>query len=202
MIFGIVGKARSGKDTFADFLAEALYERTYKTFIQMAYAKTLKDRIQADFDLSWDQLWGDEKEISDKRYVKIDKKGDGNVYWTPREIMQAYGQFFRTIDYDFWVKELFRVMEDKEFENVIITDIRHPNEADPVKERGGYIIRIQSEREITSTVHNQQHISETAMDNYKKVDFIVANNGTLEDLRDAAEDVVRLVFKTMEANNG
>ena len=213
MIFGIVGKARSGKDTFADFLSKALYERTHKTFIQMAYAKTLKDRIQADFDLSWEQLWGDEKEIPDKRYGKpkaefekhmLNSKREEpiNWFWTPREIMQAYGQFFRTIDYDFWVKELFRVMEDKEFENVIITDIRHPNEADPVKERKGYIINIQSEREITNTVHNQQHISETAMDGYKKVDFIVANNGTLQDLRKAAGDVVDQVFKTMEADNG
>jgi len=210
MIFGIVGKARSGKNTFADFLSEALYEKTHRTFIQMAYAKTLKDRIQSDFDLSWEQLWGDEKEIEDKRYQKQMTTLTGTVntpvsYWTPREIMQAYGQFFRIIDYDFWVKELFRVMEDKEFENVIITDIRHPNEADPIKKRGGYIIKIQSEREITSTVHNQEHISETAMDNYKRVDFIIANNGTLHDLRAAAMNTVDLVFKiknNLEVNNG
>jgi len=97
---------------------------------------------------------------------------------------------------------LFRTMEDKEYGNVIITDIRHPNEADPIKERNGYIINVQSEREITGTVHNQQHISETAMDGYKGIDFIIANNGTLQDLRQSARGTVDLVFKTMEANNG
>jgi len=40
------------------------------------------------------------------------------------------------------------------------------------------------------------------MDGYKGIDFIIANNGTLQDLRQSARDTVDLVFKTMEANNG
>lgn len=213
MIIGVTGKARSGKDTFAKLFAEALFDATGRRFILMAYAHELKKRVQKDFDLSYEQLWGDEKEVTDSRYRKYDTKpysaclGDPELpegFWTPREILQAYGQFFRTIDYDFWVKELFRTIAEKEFENVIVTDVRHPNEADPIRERGGYIIRLV--RENKDKIHGEQHISETAMDDYD-VDFDVVNDQGLEQLMETAVGTVKMIFdleklKNLEANNG
>jgi len=195
MIIGISGKARSGKDTFAKMLAEELQRKEGQAYVLMAYAHELKLRVQKDFDMSYEQLWGDEKEIPDKRYPKPD--GDG--FWTPREILQAYGQFFRTIDYDFWVKYLFRVIEEKEYKDVIITDVRHINEVDAVINNGGYHTRV--EREDKDGVHNEQHISETALDNGHRVDFKVSNNGTLDDLRDRAKDVVRFLISSEKMVN-
>ena len=183
MLIGITGFARAGKDVFAKMLAQELYKQTDRFFILMAYAHELKLRVQKDFDLSYEQLWGNEKEVEDKRYVHIDKSlyhGD-TIYWTPREILQNYGEFYRTIDYDFWVKHLFGVIKNNEYKNVIITDIRHPNEAHPITDCGGYIIKII--REDKAEIHNQQHISETAMTDYSKIDFVVDNNGTLDDLK-------------------
>ena len=60
----------SGKDTFAVMLAEELYNVLKSKFILMAFAKDLKDKVQQDFDLHYDQLWGDDKEVEDKRYTK------------------------------------------------------------------------------------------------------------------------------------
>ena len=192
MIVGISGKARSGKDTFARMLAKALQKKTGRAYVLMAYANELKNKIQKDFDMSYEQLWGDEKEVYDQRYVKPGKwSDDSKVCWTPREVMQAYGQFFRKIDYDFWVKYLFRIIEEKNYENVIITDVRHINEVDAVVDRGGYHIRV--ERENKDSVHNEQHISETALDNGHRVDFNVINNGTLEELEASAKDVVKFI---------
>lgn len=182
MLIGITGKARSGKDTFAELLANALFDKSGQRFILMAYAHELKLRVQKDFDLSYEQLWGDEKEELDKRYQNSDS------YWTPREILQAYGQFFRTIDYNFWVKELFNVIEDKEYKNVIITDVRHPNEADPIRDRGGKIIRVS--RFTKNTIHGANHISETAMDDYR-ADIDIINNGGLDELKQTAQDTVK-----------
>jgi len=192
MIIGISGKARSGKDTFAKMLARVLQKKTGKTYVLMAYANELKNKIQKDFDMSYEQLWGDEKEVYDQRYLKPGKwSNNPKVCWTPREVMQAYGQFFREIDYDFWVKYLFRVIEEKNYDNVIITDARHINEVDAVVDRGGYHIRV--EREDKDSVHNEQHISETALDNGHRIDFNVINNGTLKELEAAAEDVVKFI---------
>ena len=197
MLFGITGKARSGKDTFAELFANALFKESGQRFILMAYAHELKLRVQKDFDLSFEQLWGDDKEVVDKRYRKYDTKpysaclGSSSLpegYWTAREILQAYGQFFRTIDYDFWVKSLFNVIEDKEYKNVIITDVRHPNEATPIKERGGYIIKVS--RATETTIHGVNHISEVAMDDYP-ADAYIANDGGLDTLKKLAEDLVK-----------
>lgn len=196
MIISIIGKARSGKDTFAEILAEEIFNSVRKRFILMAYANELKNRVQRDFDLSYEQLWGNEKEVIDKRYPKY-KEGH-NIFWTPREIMQDYGEFYRSIDYDFWVKELFRVIDEKEYTNVIITDVRHPNEADPVIKRGGLIIKITSNRDNKEQVHGENHISETAMDNYDKVDFHVTNDGSIEDLRVTAQQVVKFIIESQK----
>ena len=171
LLLGITGLARSGKDTFAEMLAEELYKQTGDIFILMAYAHELKLRVQQDFDLSYEQLWGNGKEIEDHRYKKPFKYHGGvrsdedklpNTYWTSREILQNYGEFYRTIDYNFWVKHLFNTIKNNKYKNVIITDIRYPGEASPIVDSGGYIIKI--ERKNKDEIHNQQHKSETSME--------------------------------------
>ena len=209
MILCVSGKARSGKDTFALMLAEELNKTQYPPFVMMAYAHELKIRCQQDFDLSYEQLWGEDKETYDQRYPKMrsalpyccgnrdDGKGlevlEERQHWTAREIMQEYGQFFRTIDNDFWVKNLFKVIDDKEYVNVIITDGRHKNEIDAVCDRpGGFHIRVEREKK-DYTVHNQQHISETALDESYRVDFTVVNNWGLDVLKRTAVETANLL---------
>ncbi len=198
MIIGISGKARSGKDTFAEMLATELNnEGAYPPYVMMAFANELKLRCQAAFDLTWEQLWGDDKEVPDERYVKVPRTtltGTGEmpiVYWTAREIMQNYGAFYRTIDNEFWVKNLFKVIEDKEYTNVIVTDVRYTNEADYILNNGGYVIRIN--RESKDAVHNKTHPSEIELDYYKRFDFTVINNRGLGELKESAKDVSRFL---------
>jgi len=200
IIVGICGRARAGKDTLGKMLSDSLYDKTGKRFILMAYASELKRRVQRDFDLSYDQLWGDKKEAYDKRYMKrtssvLIRSASSELpanYWTAREIMQNYGEFFRTIDYNFWVKELFRIISDKEYDNVIVTDVRHPNEARPIKEKGGLCVRVV--RNTSTDVHNQSHISEIAMNDYKE-DYLVTNYGSLDDLANEANKLADFILK-------
>lgn len=189
MLLAIMGKARVGKDTFGKMLAQELFEISGQRFTLMAYATALKERIQSDFDLEYDQLWGDEKETEDKRYPKKD-----GGFWTGREIMQFIGtDCFRAIDNDFWTKALFYIIEDKGFENVIITDVRFPNEAEPVVKRGGYIIKLVRNTD-EHDVHGQTHLSETAMDSYNNIDFTVNNNGSFNELHKVAKDVANFLI--------
>ena len=118
MIVGISGKARSGKDTFAEMLAGELNKVSYPPFVMMAFAHELKTKCQEAFDLTFEQLWGDDKEKEDSRYkkqpkymggVRSDKDELPSPYWTAREIMQDFGAFYRTIDSQFWIKNLFKV---------------------------------------------------------------------------------------------
>lgn len=184
MIIGISGKARVGKDTFGDFLMEQFVGWEMH---KVAYADELKRKIMDDFDLSWEQVYGDLKEEEDHRYPKPLKEGMVPQFWTPREIMQFLGtDCYRAIDDNFWVKQLFKRLFESGIKNVIISDCRFVSEIDAVLERGGIHVRIYRDSEEYTLVHNTQHISETALDNYEKIDFEINNNGTLKGLKEKA----------------
>ena len=80
------------------------------------------------------------------------------------------------------------------FPNWIITDVRFPNEADAIKEKNGIIIRLQRNtnkvlvNNLDSFINSKgyvplkEHESETALDNYEGFDYIIDNNGTIEEL--------------------
>lgn len=84
-----------------------------------------------------------------------------------------------------------------EYPNWIITDVRFPNEARAIKNRGGKLIRIErtswmeeidnGDSTKTLTANKQfnkidLHESETALDNYKEFDWLIKNDGTIEEL--------------------
>lgn len=202
LILGIVGRARVGKDTFAEMLAEEFYQLSKQRFILMAYATELKKKVQRDFNLSYEQLWGNDKEIPDQRYTKPKKGPDDTlVYWTAREILQEYGQFYRTIDGNFWVKHLFQTITEKEYDNVIVTDVRHPNEADPIKKLGGLVMKVSSIRSSKPSIHGENHISETAMDDYR-CDMLILNDWGLKELREKAREAALLITELRRQQNG
>lgn len=140
---------------------------------------------------------------------------------TGREILQKIGESMRReIGEDIWVNSLFNdydnlnyiVQEpfndgDIEHEdlmdykskshtikpNVIITDVRMPNEAKAIKDRGGILIRIDRN---TGFIDN--HISETALDDYDGWDYIINNNGTLTNLFNQVKEIYG---KILQENN-
>jgi len=65
------------------------------------------------------------------------------------------------------------------YPNWIITDVRFLNEATAIKEAGGVMIRVS--RDPIAPLQ-QEHISETALDDYKGFDYLINNNRTIEHL--------------------
>jgi hypothetical protein len=78
----------------------------------------------------------------------------------------------------------------------LVPDVRFPNEAKAIHERGGILVRVNRyPKEDTfqyTTGPNipAQHSSETALDNYKGFDVVIDNTGTLEDLYNKVTDLV------------
>lgn len=184
LLIGVVGKARSGKDTLGDCLCL----RSDRVFIKTAFAKALKDICVTSFGLSHDQLYGDLKEVPDKRY----KKQNSEEFWTPREIMQSVGSFYRSVDYDYWVKQLDKetlIGKDKGY-NFVITDVRHINECEYVKNVGGVLVKIIRGEE--QKIHGMDHESETALDGKpdEYFDIIIYNDASIEDLAKAADGII------------
>lgn len=72
--------------------------------------------------------------------------------------------------------------------NIVFTDTRFPNEAEAVRSRGGYVVRM--ERDDIGPVND--HPSETSLDDYD-FDATVYNNGTLEMLPDLASHLLGIL---------
>lgn len=95
---------------------------------------------------------------------------------TVREFLQRLGTdaVRDNLDADAWVKALFTDLHHSS--RWVITDVRFPNEAAAIKERGGVVVRIKRGEAVNA------HPSETALDDWP-FDHTIDNTGTLEDLR-------------------
>lgn len=84
--------------------------------------------------------------------------------------------------------------------NWIITDVRFPNELEAIKNKGGIVIRVNREiskeedvnQSLLGAMSNyKEHPSETALDNYQNFDYIIENDGTMKDLVEKVENVMK-----------
>lgn len=213
MIIGISGHAQAGKDTLGGYLITCLKERHKRGFVQSAFATQLKTMCTDHFGLTQNQLWGDKKEekteFKKPNYTRAaaveyaDGRGLPPWYWTPREIMQELGSFYRSIDFDFWVKALDKYLMSNDIKDAIITDVRYVNECEYVKKNKGILIRII--RGDTTEIHGMCHESETALDgkpsNY--FDLTVINDRGLKELKVVAEESSDMIINLENLiNNG
>lgn len=203
-LLGIAGKGKSGKNQLAIYLWNYFAEKYKIEFIFGAFADELKQMCIDHFGLTRDQLWGDDKEKM-TRYGKnelgsLGLSSNPADYWTPREIMQAIGAFYRTIDYDFWVKKFDENFQKSDQKDVIITDIRHINECEYIKKHGTLIKLVRSEQQ---KIHGMDHESETALDGKpdEYFDIVINNDGTLDDLRQASKNVADAIMKLQNLKN-
>jgi len=212
MIIGIHGKARSGKDLFGEYVIECFDKMYHRNFHHMSFANQLKNMCKDHFELSDAQLWesGENiREIPDKRFPKphimasphIDFDKLPDQYWTPREIMQELGSFYRKINYDYWVQSLAIESVRRGYKDVIITDVRHVNECEYVKVNKGMLIKIV--RPEAQDIHGMQHESETALDDRPEdyFDITIHNSGTLDDLYNAAEHTAAAIINVEKMIN-
>jgi hypothetical protein len=180
VIIGLSGYARSGKDTAAAGMDMWGFKR-------VAFADKLRDFlyllnpiIQPRYKRAFAML------VPDARVqTVIDKHGWGGYKETPygpeiRELLQRLGtECGRTLISDtVWIDAALNNVElDDHYKSIVVTDVRFPNEAQAIKDRGGYIVRIERDGIKPANAHP----SETALDDWV-FDSIIDNNGTPEDL--------------------
>jgi hypothetical protein len=209
MIIGFVGFISAGKDTAADYLVN------YHEFRRDSFASTLKDAVAAVF--GWDRtlLEGRTKEAREWR-EQVD------TWWakrlvlpdlTPRWVLQHWGtEVLRGAFHDeIWIASLENKMR-KTRDNIVISDVRFPNEITAIRNAGGTVIRIRrgpdpewyqhaenynnGPRTIGWAIGRQRlaqlgiHASETAWIG-QSIDFEIDNNGSISDLFAALESVIK-----------
>lgn len=150
MIVCISGKRRTGKSTLAELL------RSKYGFFPISLAAPLKALCMQQFGLSSEQVDGNAKE-----HPTVYSQGD--KWLTARDILIQTGQFYRSIQPNFWIDKLMAITDRLEA-NYVIPDVRFINELKTFKTLGAYLVRLERDEEFTGK--NIDDSSETELDTY------------------------------------
>lgn len=199
MIIGISGKAQAGKDTIGNMLAYFIHFYNNPGFLNFRKLKSyyelinwehkyfglpLKQCLQPLLHCTLDDLNNQEYKQSILPWLNC----------SIRELLQNFGTGIRnTVDFDFWIKALFK--DYTENSKWIITDVRFKSEAEAIKSKNGILIRVNK-----NSAGAGNHQSEIDLDDYSKFDFIIDNNGTLEDLFNKVYNIYIKIFKNDNKN--
>lgn len=216
MIVGFVGFIGSGKDTAADYLVN------FHGYRRDSFANTLKDAVANVF--GWDRVLLEGRTAEAREW-----REQVDPWWaqrlnmpklTPRWVLQYWGtevcrQGFHD---DIWIASVENKMR-KTADNIVISDVRFPNEIKAIHNAGGKVIRVKRGPEpewydaaisansgpngnATWSLSKAKlaqlkiHASETAWVG-GNIDIIISNDGTIDELFAAIKNQVedRLVAK-------
>ena len=137
------------------------------------------------FDANWEKQWTPQRP-SFGGDMPIKQR-------TPRQILQLLGtEGTRDVIHpDIWVNALYSEYNPMSYEKDsegrietveekwIITDSRFPNDVRRTREMGGALVRV---NRAECEGRENEHFSETALDDFDEWDHVIENNGTIEEL--------------------
>lgn len=190
MIIGISGKAQSGKDTVGKLLQKYFYENRERGVILSEWEiKKFAGKLKKVASL----MLGCQEYAFENINYKSKNLGNEWGGMTVREFLQKLGTeaVRNNLHTNAWVNATFADYEttypvhDKEGALVIppttkkwiITDVRFPNEAQAIKDRGGVLIRVNR-----PGIPVGEHPSEIALDDYTGFDYVIGNDTDLRNL--------------------
>jgi hypothetical protein len=139
MIIGICGLIGSGKDTIADYL-QNIHE-----FRRESFANSLKDAVAMVFNWPRGMLEGRTRESREWRETVDPWWAErlGIPHLTPRWVLQYWGTEVcrRGFHDDIWIAALENKLR-KTQDDVVISDVRFPNEIKAIRNAGGIVIRV------------------------------------------------------------
>lgn len=162
LIVGIVGIAGSGKTLVARHMVER------HGFQRSRFAAPLKAMLMVGLGLTEDQVDGDAKTES------IPTAGGH----TARHLMQTLGTAWgrQMIHSDLWVHRWRALTAASNAREIVVDDVRFPNEAAAIREAGGSIWRV-----VRPGLATMNHVSERGGRNIEE-DVLIANATTIPDM--------------------
>ncbi|GLV78343.1 deoxynucleotide monophosphate kinase family protein [Streptomyces hygroscopicus] len=167
---GIIGRARSGKDTAGKYFVE---QHGYR---RVALADPIKEAalrtnpiVKVDHAAEYYRLAEDIAEFGWERA----KDDTAEV----RRILQELSAAIRALDEDFWLRLALKATEEANDAGapVIITDIRYPNEAASLARAGFHLLHINR-----PGIPQMDHVSEKTL-RPEDARYLIRNDGTLDD---------------------
>lgn len=184
-IVGLSGYAQSGKDTAAQGLIEIGFTRIAFADILRQVAYALDPYVNLN-EIGQSVRFGHFQRLSrviDNQGWDIAKEKYPDVRRTLQRLGTEAGRDI--LGTDIWVNTAL----DNAHGDIVVTDVRFPNEVRGIEERGGIVIRI-----IRPGIGpKNDHASETSLDNYD-FNYWVTNDGTSEQLQERVVRMVRGVY--------
>ena len=188
-------QAMVGKDTLGEFLVQK------DGFVRFGFADKLKSVVADLYGFSKEQMYAEQKNVPDERYIKRTMRmalgPHRHTYYTPREVLQDFGQEQRERFQDIWADYVFRQIQNSTNLKFVITDFRFPNEytkALDYVEANGWdlrtvkITRPESER---GSFAGSSDISEIALNNFQfDYELLNTTNRGKEDLYNRFNNIV------------
>ena len=167
----IGGKARSGKDTLADFLTENL-EKQGKKVCKIQVGQYIKYYAMKYF--GW----------------------NGEVETKPRDLLIELGTEIirKKIDPDFHIDRLIQDIKVLSYfyDTFVVSDIRFPVEIEKPKKEFDNVTTIKMIRNSDELNDAQKsHVTETGLDSFNSFDYVIENEGSLEELKEKAMKIVK-----------
>lgn len=185
---GLIGKARSGKDTVAKRLGQRYaYQR-------VAFADPLKEMaLRIDPIVIPDAYPQHDGPVRLSQIVSgMGWESAKDNYPEVRRILQHCGQTMREADPDFWLRiALDKVREHNDAQlPVVVSDVRYRNEALSLRRAGFKLVRIVRPPNGTALTMREiraaMHASETELDGFT-ADLTLHNAGSLDELHKSAD---------------
>lgn len=179
MIIGFAGPAGSGKDTAAWLLWSLLRDQGKRFKYgerETSFATPMKETLAALFPELKEKFYNDKGHIVQPYGISI------------RKIMQTFAAEWarNIIDDNFWVDRHRQRWLDI---NIIVGDVRFPNEAAYVRANG---VLVHVDRPVLR-IDESGHASEQALDRLAE-DHVVDNYGSIDDLKIRVAQLIRNVF--------
>lgn len=116
-----------------------------------------------------------------------------------RDFLQALGNGLREFHHeDVWVNTVITSMGN--MDNVVIDDIRYPNEIERLREEGFIIVRLNVSEEVQKARYKEEygsiegidfeHPGEIALDNYDDYDYVIDADISIEELHEKVDEIV------------
>jgi hypothetical protein len=176
-LIGLAGKRGSGKNTVATLIQELEPGRNWQV---LAFGDAIKNVCAA---LA--------AELPQPYYSQEGKAELLPAFGLTRGAMlQQVGAALRTWRPTVWIEALLASLPAEQ--PVIVADLRFPDEAEAIRARGGIVVRVEGDplQQRGDGTRDDNHPSETALDDYRSYSAVLHNTGSLDTLREQVRQLL------------